>query len=77
MLGFFAGLLAMPVGVALSLLLVHVINRRAFGWSMDFVIETMPLGEALGLATAVALLAGAVPVWRALRESPALALHSE
>ncbi len=77
LLGLFAGLLAMPVGVALSVLLVHVINRRAFGWSMDFVLDAKPLAEALALATLVALIAGALPVWRALRESPALALRGE
>ena len=77
LLGFFAGLLALPAGVALSTLLVHVINRRAFGWSMDLIIAVAPLGEALVMATVVALIAGSVPVWHALRDSPALALRSE
>jgi putative ABC transport system permease protein len=77
LLGFFAGLLAIPTGVALSMLLVHVINRRAFGWSMDFVVATAPLGEALVMAILAAVVAGCVPVWRALREVPALALRGE
>jgi len=77
LLGFFAGLVAMPVGVALSMLLVHVINRRAFGWSMDFIVVAAPLGEALVMATLAALVAGCVPVWRALSEAPALALRGE
>jgi len=77
LLGFIAGLLALPTGMALSTLLVHVINRRAFGWSMDLHIAIAPLAETLVIATLVALIAGSLPVWRALRDPPALALRSE
>lgn len=77
LLGFIAGVLAIPPGIGLSMLLVHVINRRAFGWSMDFAPAGGPLLEALVLATLVALVAGMLPVWRSLREQPALALRSE
>ena len=38
---------------------------------------TAALAAALAMATLAALIAGCVPVWRALREAPALALHGE
>ena len=43
LLGLAAGLAAMPIGIALAALLVHVINRRSFGWSMDFVVTPQAL----------------------------------
>ena len=75
LLGFFAGLLAMPVGVALSMLLVHVINRRAFGWSMDFTLTPGILLGTLALSVTAALLAGAYPGWRMADTTPAQALR--
>ncbi len=77
LLGLFAGLLAVPVGIALSQLLIHVINARAFGWSMDFVLLASPLAEALAIGGAVALLAGIVPAWQSARRTPAAGLHGE
>src|SRR5690606_22870863 len=50
LLGLAAGLAAMPVGAALAALLVHVINRRSFGWSMDLVLSAGPLATGLALA---------------------------
>ena len=38
LLGLTAGLAALPLGAALAWMLVHVINRRSFGWTMDFVV---------------------------------------
>lgn len=66
LLGIAAGLCAVPLGVALAALLVHVINRRSFGWSMDLSVTPAPvlLGEALAIAAA--FLAG---IWPAIRAS--------
>lgn len=35
LLGLMAGLLALPIGIGLAVLLIDVINRRSFGWSMQ------------------------------------------
>ena len=35
LMGLVAGLLAMPTGYALALILVYVINRRSFGWTLQ------------------------------------------
>jgi putative ABC transport system permease protein len=77
LLGVAAGLIAMPLGAGLAALLVHVINRRSFGWSMNFVVTPEPLLAGLLLAVAAALLAGVYPSWRASRVELAAALREE
>jgi putative ABC transport system permease protein len=57
--------------------MVHVINRRSFGWSMPIDWTARPFVEALALAIGAALLAGLVPAWRLGRTEPALALKQE
>ncbi len=76
-MGICAGILALPAGIVLALLLIHVINRRAFGWSMQTVITPSVLAQALVLALVVALAAGLYPGWRMARTSPADALREE
>jgi putative ABC transport system permease protein len=77
LIGLSAGVLAIPLGLALAEVLIHVINQRAFGWSIATRIPPLVMIEALGLALAAALLAGAWPAWRAGRVEPAAALREE
>ena len=77
LLGGIAGALAVPVGIGLALVLMHVINRRAFGWSMETTVSGDVLVQAVGLAILAALLAGAYPAWRMARTPPAPALREE
>ena len=77
LIGTIAGLLALPLGLGLAEVLIHVINRRAFGWSIATSIPADVLFEALGLALLAAALAGAWPAWRAGRVEPAAALREE
>ncbi len=77
LLGATAGLAAVPIGMALAILLVHVINRRAFGWSMDFVVTPAPLAVGVALAVFAALLAGIYPAVRAARIGLGGALREE
>jgi putative ABC transport system permease protein len=77
LLGLAAGLAAVPIGVALSALLVQVINRRSFGWSMELTVTPGPLLTGLALAIGAALLAGVYPAWRAIRTGLGLALREE
>jgi putative ABC transport system permease protein len=77
LLGAIAGLLAVPVGVGMALVLIHVINRRAFGWSIETTVSPTVLLQAVGLAVLAALAAGVYPAWRLARTPPAPALRAE
>ena len=76
-MGVFAGLLALPLGLLMSDILIEVINRRSFGWSMQHLVPPVVLGEALLLALGAALLAGLYPALRVARVTPAAALREE
>ena len=77
LLGLAAGLAAAPLGAALASLLVHVINRRSFGWTMDFVVTPQALASGVALAVVAALLAGIYPAWRASRIELGAALRED
>lgn len=77
LLGLAAGLLAIPLGLALAAALVFVINRRSFGWTLDLSLDPALFAQALLVALAAALLAGIYPAWRMSRASPAAALREE
>ena len=76
-MGLCAAILALPLGLIMSHALIHVINRRAFGWSMEMVLSGQSLAAALMLSLGAALLAGVYPAWRLSRVSPAQALREE
>jgi len=76
-LGVLAGLFAMPLGLLISEVLIDVINRRSFGWSMLYSLPMSVLLEALMLATVAALLAGIYPALRVAAVSPAQALRDQ
>jgi putative ABC transport system permease protein len=63
-MGLVAGLLALPVGAALALVLIFVINRRSFGWTLQLEIAPAILLQAVALAVGAALLAAVYPAWR-------------
>ena len=77
LMGLAAGLLSIPVGLTLAAIMIYVVNRRSFGWTIRMEIGPQILLEALALALAAALLAGVYPAFRMSRTSPALALREE
>jgi putative ABC transport system permease protein len=77
LMGLAAGLLAMPTGVALALVLVYVVNRRSFGWTLQMEVTPGVLLDALLIAVLAAVLAGLYPALRMARTAPALALKEE
>ncbi len=77
LMGLTAGLLSVPVGVAIAVIMVTVINRRSFGWTLELLIVPATLVQAVAVGVVAALLAGLYPAWRMSRTSPAEALRSE
>jgi len=77
LMGLVAGLLAVPTGVTLALVLIYVINRRSFGWTLEFYAEPTVFLQAMALAVGAALLAGVYPALRMGRMLAAEALRGE
>jgi putative ABC transport system permease protein len=76
-MGAAAGILAMPAGLALALILVYIINQRAFGWTLQMRVGPAPFVQALIVAVLAALLAGLYPARRMSRTVTAEAMRFE
>jgi putative ABC transport system permease protein len=76
-IGLLAGLLAVPSGLILAAVLVFVINRRSFGWTMSIEPSPAILLQGVALSVLAALLAGLYPAWRMATASPAESLRDE
>ena len=77
LLGTSAGLVAMPTGFILALILVYIINLRSFGWTLSLQLQASEFMQAFLVALAAALLAGLYPAWRMGKVDPAEALRME
>jgi putative ABC transport system permease protein len=77
LIGLASGLLAVPMGLVLSMVMIFVVNKRSFGWTLDMQVGPDVLVQAVGLALVGALLAGLWPAWKMSQASPALALRGE
>jgi putative ABC transport system permease protein len=76
-LGGVANVLGSGAGLALSLVLIHVINKQSFGWTIQFSLPVRPLLEYALLTIGASLLAGLLPAWRASRIAVAEAVRYE
>ena len=63
-LGLFSGLLACPLGVVLAQVMITVLNRRAFGWTIEMFPQWQSLVSAVLLGLLTAALVGLVPARR-------------
>jgi putative ABC transport system permease protein len=77
LMGAAAGILALPTGFTLALILIYIINRRAFGWTLQLQAKPEVFLQALVLAVGAALLAGIYPALRMSRMPAADALRGE
>jgi putative ABC transport system permease protein len=77
LIGALAGLLALPTGLAVAEILLKLINRRSFGWSLALHLQPEPFAQALLIAILAALLAGLYPAFRASKRSAADAMRFE
>jgi putative ABC transport system permease protein len=69
-LGLFAAILGLALGFALSLLLIFVVNKQSFGWTIQFYPPWLLLSGALLLIWCVTVLAGIYPACIAARLNP-------
>jgi putative ABC transport system permease protein len=77
LLGLLANLAGLFLGIALSLLLVFVINKQSFGWTIQFHWPVGVLLGALTLVYAATVLAGFYPARIATRLNPIEVVHEE
>ena len=77
LIGSSAGLIAMPMGLALAIILIYIINLRSFGWTLEMQMQPGEFGQAFLVALGAALLAGIYPAWRMGQMQPAVAVRSE
>ena len=77
LMGSAAGLFAMPTGFILALILIYIINRRSFGWTLQMHLEPEPFLLALLVSTLAALIAGAYPAYRVVRRNAADTIRYE
>ena len=74
LLQFLAGL---ALGFALSLILIYVINKQSFGWTIRFHWPVVVLLGALTVVYAATVLAGLYPAEVAVRLNPVEVVHEE
>jgi putative ABC transport system permease protein len=76
-MGVAAMLAAVPAGLLTALVLIDVINRRAFGWQIDLHLNSAQFTNALLVSLIAALVAGIYPAWRTGRAPIAREIREE
>ncbi len=75
MIGLLTAVIALPLGLVLAQLLIDVVLKYSFGWTMPVQYFPYEYLTSLGSALAVLLVAGAWPVWRLVKRSAILSLR--
>ena len=77
LLGLLANLAGLALGFALSLILIYVINKQSFGWTIHFHWPVAVLLGAISVVYLATVLAGLYPAEVAVRLNPLEAVHEE
>jgi len=77
LLGLLSALLGAGAGAALAAILVFVINKQSFGWTIQFGFPVGAVSAYLGVAVLAALAAGGIPARAAARVPIAAAVREE
>jgi putative ABC transport system permease protein len=77
LVGFLSTVAGVALGFALSLILIFVINKQSFGWTIRFHLPVAVLVGALTVVYAATVLAGIYPAEVAVRLNPIEVTHEE
>jgi len=77
LIGVAAAVVALPLGWLLAWVMIHVINKRSFGWTLQMTVPAEVLWQALAVAVGAALIAGIYPAARIARTPPAVVLRED
>jgi putative ABC transport system permease protein len=77
LIGILSNILGLTLGYVLSLVLVYVINKQSFGWTIQFHWPFAVLLGSLSVVYVATVLAGLYPARLAVRLDPMEAVHEE
>jgi putative ABC transport system permease protein len=77
LIGLLANATGLALGFVLSLILVYVINKQSFGWTIQFHWLVAVLLGSIAVVYAATVLAGIVPARMAVRLNPIEVVHEE
>jgi putative ABC transport system permease protein len=77
LMGAAAGLISIPTGLVMAIILIYVINLRSFGWSLQLQLNFEIFLVAMLVAVFASLLAGIYPSLRLSKMEIAAALREE
>lgn len=77
LIGLLANFAGIALGFALSLILIYVVNKQSFGWTIRFHWPVAVLLGALTMVYAATVLAGLYPAHVAVRLNPVEVVHEE
>ncbi|MFI5058215.1 MAG: FtsX-like permease family protein [Candidatus Acidiferrales bacterium] len=77
LLGLLANIVGLALGFALSLILIYVINKQSFGWTIRFHWPVAVLLAGLTIVYAATILAGLYPARVAVQLNPLEVIHEE
>ncbi len=77
LIGVLANIAGIALGMVLSLILIFVINKQSFGWTIQFHWPVAVLLAALGIVFVATVLAGFYPARIAQRLNPIEVVHEE
>ena len=77
LIGFFSHILGLLCGLLLSILLIYVINKQSFGWTIQFSIPLWSLIESWLVVMVTSIVAGFIPARRAAKMNVVESLRME
>ncbi len=77
LMGLLAACVAIPTGVLMAWVLIQSVQRRAFGWTMPFSVDSGLLLQTLLVGLLAAGLAAVYPAWRSAHRDPAPQLRED
>ncbi len=77
LMGLLAACVAIPTGVLMAWVLIQSVQRRAFGWTMPFSVDSGLLLQTLLVGLLAAGLAAIYPAWRSANRDPAPQLRED
>ncbi|MCY9827220.1 ABC transporter permease [Vibrio chagasii] len=73
--GLISSLIAVPLGLALASLIVDIVIKQSFGWSLELQVLPWDYFGTFAWAMAALMIAGALPVMRMIRNTPMKSLR--